>query len=126
MNVSKYYIPVAPVPKPRMTRADTWKKRPAVERYWAFKDDLKLNFEIPIPDRFVIKFNVPMPKSWSQKKKKEYFGKPHQAKPDIDNYLKAFLDALCIDDSYVYDVRAMKFWAILGSIEIVIEDEYND
>lgn len=64
-----------------------------------------------------------MPNSWPEKKKAEYDGKPHQKKPDIDNYLKAFLDALCSDDSYVYDARAQKFWAREGSIELT---EYGE
>lgn len=59
-----------------------------------------------------------MPKSWSKKKKAEYLGKPHQVKPDSDNYLKAFMDALCEDDSYIYDARVQKYWAEEGSIEL--------
>ena len=30
-------IKITPVSKPRMTRADTWKKRPCVLKYWAYK-----------------------------------------------------------------------------------------
>lgn len=60
-----------------------------------------------------------MPASWSARKKNLYDGKPHQVKPDIDNYLKAFMDALCEDDSYVYDVRATKEWACEGSIILI-------
>ena len=33
--------PKTPLSKPRMTRADTWKKRPIVLRYWEYKDDIK-------------------------------------------------------------------------------------
>ncbi|HHE6457291.1 TPA: RusA family crossover junction endodeoxyribonuclease, partial [Proteus mirabilis] len=29
---------IEPVPKPRMTQADKWKKRPPVLKYFAFKD----------------------------------------------------------------------------------------
>ena len=125
MSTIRLHIPVTPVTKPRMTRRDVWKKRPAVVKYHQFKDDLREQSIPPIPAQFTIIFNVPMPKSWSEKKRKEQFGRPHQQKPDIDNFLKAFLDALCEDDSYVYDVRAIKKWAIFGSIELLIEDEYN-
>ncbi len=59
-----------------------------------------------------------MPNSWSEKVKLNMDGKPHQQRPDVDNYLKSFMDALCIDDSYVYDVHAKKFWAREGSIEL--------
>lgn len=59
-----------------------------------------------------------MPLSWSEKRKAEFDGKPHQSKPDVDNYLKGLMDALCDDDSYIYDVHASKFWAREGSIEL--------
>ncbi len=39
-------------------------------------------------------FFMPIPKSWSQKRRKEVLGKPHTKKPDIDNFAKMYLDAL--------------------------------
>ena len=33
---------IVPVAKPRMTQSDKWKKRPVVQKYWKYKDDLKL------------------------------------------------------------------------------------
>lgn len=115
-------LDIDPVPKPRMTRADAWKKRPAVERYWTFKANLSNLYLGKVPNELSIVFNVPMPKSWSKKQKELMEGKPHQSKPDIDNYLKAFLDSLCEDDSYVYDVHSRKFWAYEGSIEVTDPD----
>ena len=43
-------------------------------------------------------------------------GKPHQQKPDWDNLSKAWQDALCDDDSYVYDAHCRKFWGRTGAI----------
>lgn len=112
-------LSIDPVPKPRMTRADRWKQRPAVMRYWAYCDKLREEVGVyEVPPTLSLVFNVPMPKSWSKKKKLEMEGKPHQQKPDIDNYEKAFLDALCEDDSYVYALRGEKYWATSGSIEV--------
>lgn len=62
-----------------------------------------------------------MPQSWSKKEKELHDGKPHQQKPDIDNYLKALMDALCVTDEYVYDVHCSKYWAREGSIELTEE-----
>lgn len=59
-----------------------------------------------------------MPKSWSAKKRIQMEGQPHQQRPDIDNYIKSFLDALCEDDSYVYAVRAEKYWGRQASISV--------
>lgn len=110
-------IDINPCPKPRMTRADRWKKRPAVMKYWAFKDKLLLLCkEKPKGEVFLI-FHVPMPKSWSQKKKDKMLGEKHQQRPDIDNYTKAFLDCLCEEDSHVWHTDCYKYWAVEGSIE---------
>lgn len=120
-------LDIRPIPKPRLTKSDRWKKRPAVLRYWKFCDDLRLAWQEAteadniwgdslfsdgkVPASFHIIFGIPMPKSWSAKKKREMQDIPHQQRPDIDNLLKAFLDCLCEDDSYVYDVRCVKIWS---------------
>ena len=105
---------IKPCPKPRMTRADTWKKRPCVLRYFAFKHKLnilakQLNY---IPgDTLAVTFVLEMPKSWSKKKKELMNGKPHQQKPDLDNMVKAFKDALLKEDSHVHTYSYMhKRW----------------
>ena len=108
---------IIPVPKPRMTRSDKWKQRACVMRYWAFKDKV-LEAGIKLGDTVDVMFYVPMPKSWPKKKKLEMNGKPHQQKPDIDNYLKALLDAVLKDDSHVYRTVAEKQWAESGGMEI--------
>ena len=113
-------IPIAPVPKPRMTQSDRWKKRPATTRYWDYKDALCLLVREEIPSVVKVRFNVPMPNSWSKKRRAEMNGQPHQQKPDVDNYAKAFMDALCADDSHVYDLHATKYWAEEGSIELTV------
>ena len=61
---------------------------------------------------------MPMPQSWSNKKRDEMRHKPHQQKPDIDNLIKAVLDALLEDDCAVWMVEACKVWSDKGGIEI--------
>jgi Holliday junction resolvase RusA-like endonuclease len=73
--------------------------------------------------RFTVVFRVPMPASWSEKRKLATDGSPHQRRPDLDNYIKSFMDSLCTDDSYIYDVHAQKFWARTGSIELTERGE---
>jgi Holliday junction resolvase RusA-like endonuclease len=107
-----------------MVRSDRWRQRPAVLRYFDFKDAINAEFKGTLEPVFKVVFFMPMPKSWSEKKRKEMLGKPHQQKPDIDNLAKAFMDALCVDDSYVYDIHAKKFWHDIGSIELTEYDDY--
>ena len=108
---------ITPLPKPRMTQADSWKQRPCVQRYWAFKDEVQVRgVRVPFGGAHVT-FVLPMPKSWSKGKKRIMDGKPHRAKPDIDNLLKGLLDAVYPDDdSAVWDIRATKRWGEQGMI----------
>lgn len=122
--MNSYTLRVTPNTKPRMTKSDRWKRRPCVMQYWAFKDQVKAEAErlgIPSFERCVLIFMIPMPKSWSKKKKKEHLGQPHKKKPDSDNLTKALKDALMDEDEAVWDERALKFWAPEngGSITII-------
>lgn len=116
MNVRKYQV--SPVPKPRMTQSDRWKKRPAVLRYRAFCDEVRgLGIQLrPTGDRVI--FILPMPKSWSKKKRAVMLGQPHQGKPDADNMLKALWDAVHQEDKHIFHADALKFWGEEGQIII--------
>lgn len=110
--------PIVPMGKPRMTRADKWKKRPEVMRYRAFCDEVRLRgVALPESDAHVT-FVLPMPASWSKKKRQQYNGQPHQAKPDCDNMLKALMDALYEDDAHIWHCRITKVWGEIGQIII--------
>lgn len=114
----------------RMTRSDRWRldpnhidprkrQRGAVSRYFAFKTELQiqakqLNYEVG--DNLDLVFLIPMPNSWSNKKKNKMNGLPCLSKPDTDNLTKAFKDALLKNDSEVWLERAEKRWAFKGSI----------
>ncbi len=67
-----------------------------------------------------ITFVIPMPQSWSKKKRAQHAGKPHQQKPDKDNLEKALLDAVFDEDSHVWDGRVTKIWGEKG--QIIIEE----
>jgi len=108
---------ITPVPKPRMTRADRWKKRPVVLRYWDFCDKVE-KANIIIPDKPNIIFYIPMPSSWSKKKKRDNLFDKHTQRPDLDNYVKALFDAVYKEDSHIWTFKATKIWAEKGQIEI--------
>lgn len=113
-------LDLTPVPKPRMTRADKWKQRPCVLRYWAFCEELRLklprDFDLTGKD---ITFILPMPKSWSKKKKIEMDGMPHMQRPDLSNLLKALEDAHQAEDSTIYGYTGLwKLWGREGAIVI--------
>ena len=108
---------ITPCPKPRMTQSDKWKKRPAVMRYWAFKDEVRLKMGGVELDGSCVVFFIPMPKSWSKKRRDATLGHPHRSRPDISNLLKALEDALYGEDSHIASYGSLtKVWSDEGQI----------
>lgn len=122
--MKSYLFKIRPVPKPRMTRADAWKKRPCVVNYFAYKDKLKesikkYNFQLSEWSS-AYSFRIKMPKTWSKKKKEKFANKPHQQRPDLDNLLKGFWDAVLDEDCKIWRILyAEKIWDYEDSIEII-------
>jgi Holliday junction resolvase RusA-like endonuclease len=106
---------ITPVPKPRQTQRDKWAKRPAVLRYRAFADEVRLR-KVKLPEHAHVLFVLPMPASWNQTQRGGHRGAAHLQKPDVDNLQKGLLDALYEDDSGVWDIRATKIWGDKGAI----------
>jgi len=125
--MEKITFDINPLGKPRMVRSDSWNKRPAVQRYWEFKDRINIQANLLgyiVTAELFLEFIIPMSDSWTDKKKALMIGKPHQQTPDIDNLVKSFLDALCDQDNFVYYISAKKTWGNSGKI-IVYKDNCN-
>lgn len=106
-----------PKPRPRVTRRRTY----TPEKYNAYRNDLRLLAgSFRLPDAFRVTYHMPMPKSWSKKKRAEMNGQPHQQKPDLDNIDKGLLDALHDSDQAVWHLDSKKLWAETGSIELEV------
>lgn len=70
---------------------------------------------------------VPLPKSYSKKKKAELLGTYHTSRGDVDNFFKLYTDKLTdlgvwIDDNIVASTTIKKFWAETGSVYIKITE----
>ena len=127
-------IIINPVGKPRMVNSDRWlvnkpdskltkdkiQRKRLLKKYWDYKDELNLKLKgFVLPDsNYWIVFYIPMPKSWSKKKKKLMVNRPHQQVPDRDNFEKAFLDCIFKNDSHIWDGRVTKLWSDKGQIDI--------
>lgn len=119
-----YSWAVVPVGKPRQTQRDKWAQRPAVMRYRAFADEVRRlakeqGFAMPESGARIV-FSIPMPKSWSEAKRARMRGQPHRQKPDLDNLVKAFTDALCEDDCAIWNVSAEKRWSDAPAIDVTL------
>lgn len=124
MHAELVVYPIVPVPAPRMTAADQWKRppRPRVARYFAFRDEVRLRkVVLPRPYRHVI-FVLPVSPSWKQRLKDQHEGMPHEAVPDRDNLEKALLDSVFGNDSHIWDGRTTKLWGREGMLIISARD----
>lgn len=74
-------------------------------------------------------FHMPIPKSWSQKKRAQAIGGEirHTSKPDLDNLIKAIKDGLngivWVDDAQVVRVVAEKKYSETPRVECCVSDE---
>lgn len=113
-------IQMVPVPKPRMSQRDTWEKRPAVLRYRAFCDEIRLK-GAKLPHAYRAVFILPMPEAWPDDLKAQMAGRPALLKPDTSNLIKALEDALVAKDEALFCIGGLKFWGYEGRITILKE-----
>jgi len=127
-----YLFDVIPIGAPRMTQSDRWKTNPnhinpmkrqrkSVTQYFAFKQLLQLQakqMQFELGNVLDALYLIPMPNTWSNKKKERMNGMPCEVKPDTDNITKAIKDTLRKNDSDIWYEKAEKRWAYNGSIII--------
>lgn len=129
----------------RLVRSDSWithKKEwqltqkqlvraKRIQSYYDYRDKLKeLAFEVEYLPRItneVLVFYISMPKSWSTKKKQRMIMTPCESKPDTDNLIKAFYDALLykdnnFNDKQIWTMCGVKIWGLQGGIEVYHHD----
>lgn len=70
-----------------------------------------------------MEFHIPMPQSWSKKKKARMVDTPHRQRPDSDNLAKGVMDSLLPEDCKVWHLEAKKFWSVEG--RIVLKNRYG-
>lgn len=114
-----FWYPITPVAKPRMTRRDKWQHRPCVARYRAFKDCCR-DAQVALPDAGgTVIFCLPAPKSFSAKSRAQLDGTEHGKTPDIDNLLKAVMDATREHDSGISGISAHKIWSTVPGFAVI-------
>lgn len=133
----KLFIPIEPMGAVRTTQKQKFVDKRA-QRYAAYKQQIAflVRQQIKTPSESPIladiTFYMPMPTSWSGKKKERMNGAVHTSKPDIDNLVKGLFDSLnkiaWKDDNQVYEVHSKKLYSYNPGIGIEIwelEDEMD-
>jgi Holliday junction resolvase RusA-like endonuclease len=129
-NLERYVLDIAPNTKPRMTQRDRWAKRPVVEKYYKFKDNIKYEAmvkklgDLPGFIPFVI-FYLPIPKAIAKKWRPELEDAPMCKYPDIDNATKSLFDCLARQDNYIHTLGVAKRYSEHPRIELYFNKKMN-
>lgn len=133
----KLILDIEPMGYVRTTQTQKWVDK-RYKKYQNWKDTIRLlwlseilkagyktdTLKFSIIDSITFYVTVPVGEKLKGKKLEERLervGKPHQMKPDIDNMVKAFMDAVMKEDSHVHTIgMTKKIWGIHGYIEVVI------
>jgi Holliday junction resolvase RusA-like endonuclease len=100
---------VEPMGAPRMTRRDTWAKRPCVVSYHAFRDAIRAAAGTMPPASRVESISVNACFYDSANEHEE--GEAYRQKPDWDNIFKGVTDAIWKDDQKLGDVGPSgRYW----------------
>lgn len=119
---------VTPNTKVWSKKSFIWKPTAAWKKYCEFKDEVaKRGLTLESGDHVV--FRIPMPDSWSTKKRDAHVGTVHTQRPDLDNLLAGLFDAVHPNqkrngkagkgDQHIHTIGSLrKVWALRGAIEI--------
>jgi Holliday junction resolvase RusA-like endonuclease len=125
-----FVVDIKPMGAVRMTQRGKW-TNPQAQKYLAYKSEIQRQVRLQAPElikqacEVSINFWMPIPESWSAKKKIASIGKSVTVKPDIDNLVKGLFDALnglvWTDDNLVVSCNAMKIYSVSGKIDFLVE-----
>ncbi|HHY74060.1 MAG TPA: RusA family crossover junction endodeoxyribonuclease [Bacillus bacterium] len=117
----------------RMTQRGKFIK-PNAQRYLSYKSFLQISARQQLKSKQPLKgaldvhivFSMPIPKSWSNKRKCEVVGRYHTKKPDTDNLVKGVFDSLnkiaWEDDNQVAKVTAVKIYSEHPGIDVTVRE----
>jgi Holliday junction resolvase RusA-like endonuclease len=114
-------LPIEPMGAVRLSSSDRWSKRPVAKKYFDWKNRFKtlisnsaalktLIARIEESGKIEIETVHPLPKTWSNKKKRLHYCRPMRAKPDFDNVAKAVCDVLFKEDKRIHTATISQRW----------------
>lgn len=101
----------------RTSRKDKWEPRPAVQRYYAWRDALRAYLGVTRATPWTDCDEVIIVAHFKTKAQ-TLWGLPHKEKPDIDNIYKAVTDALFPEDCGIWHDDTRKLWGPENVLEL--------
>ena len=127
--IYKITIPQTPIPQPRhRVLKNGFSFDPAKEKKNFVRMQMMetIDFKLNQPIEITMLFYMPIPKATSKKKKALMIENkiPHTKKPDIDNIIKFYMDAMTgvviYDDNQIHSLTAKKLYSDTPRTEIII------
>jgi Holliday junction resolvase RusA-like endonuclease len=122
-----------PLQRPRVTKSHTYNPQQEVLEGVSWDAHFQIHgnektitslFPLRAPISLSMAFYMPIPKSLSKIKQTALLSKPHIKKPDVDNLIKFYMDALSgvlfFDDKLVHSIHAHKIYDIKPRTEIKV------
>ncbi len=120
--------PPVPLMRPRLTKYGIWDPQGRLKKDMGLVISAQhIDQELFVgPLRLDIVFYMPMPNSWSHKKKLAHVGKDHISRPDLDNLIKLPLDVcnkiIFHDDCTISWICAKKVYDDEPRTEIIVRE----
>ena len=124
-----------PSPRPRFRSIGRFTQTYMPSEYIKHKEQVALHVKSRLPANFqlletalrlIVTFYMPIPKSLSNKRKTAINGKPHIKKPDTDNLIKTYKDALesilYVNDSIICEEHIKKLYSDQPRIELIFQE----
>ena len=120
-----------PLKRARVTKNGTYdpqkKEKEQIQYMMRANYGLLTPFKGPID--LDLRFGMPIPKSYSKKRKEALLNNCHSCKPDLSNLIKFYEDALTgilwEDDSQIYKIAATKTYCKSPHVTITIKEVQN-
>ena len=101
----------------RTSQSDKWNERPAVVRYYAWRDALRTHLGLTLQTRWLDCREVHITAQFATNIH-AVWGKPYLEKPDADNIYKAVTDALFAEDQGIWFQTCRKVWGQYDKLDL--------
>lgn len=129
-----YILSGDPVPlaRPRVTKWGVYDSQSVLRKSATLDLQLQHSFGVLLngPLQLDVTFFMPLPASWSKKKKASQEEQPHVSRPDLDNLIKWVCDIaggiIYADDCIISQINARKVYSLSPCTKFTLRELHNE